>query len=1110
MAEDYFSELGLVTDPKRVQRPQLVTEAKLAEALEKAEANQETVGFLGGLGIAGSEGVAPMVYEFGRRQLTDANKPIKILKKEDQDFLIGSLIDPQAKLDVLQEARNYGMERATLLKTSYERQQLNASTVAASGWSGILGQAAGEMFDPTEWAIIGGTTVAASALTTPVGGAVTFGAGVANRVRKTYNVFRGARAGVGLGALEATAFEALRAEQRYDTDINDIWIAMGLGATVGGIGGTIGTVLARRKAVSEMSLRLVNGETLEDFSEAEKAFYREFNMDATAMRLLADHADEVGMEGTLGLDDVPMETRDGTVPTMETLKGTTWFRRMASAGARGGTSTQDSIRQLSMKLSHNPGNARDVSGKHVPTEEGGSASEIQELTQLIFRNEFQTTFHSTFSSWKKRTGGTMLEFNTLGARYARGMLDNVDDEVKELADLVTKQERKLVELGIDVNAAGFVPEILERHKNYLPRIFNSDKIRNLRKTLGTNAEVAVAKLVREALLSEQPAIIMDLQASLQKKLKKKKVSMAEAEAKFNSMVEGYTETIMNPNFLSKPSRQTEFDLEGLEEILYNRGHVTDEIDSILEAMTVRNPAKGIKRTKPRLLLNESTVVDVEDANGNTVSLGFSDILEEDIYQLHQAYIFQTSGAIGLARKGINTNDPLSNFEDYIKAIEADLNKRGIDSKDHQAEVSGIRFMYDGITGNLAKNDNVSDKFRENAIALRAFSFAVHMGASGMAAIMELSNVLFDTSVRLNIRAIPELRRIVGLARAGNLGETNIVDEVNSAFGLGEEVALGRYNNANRFDDGNMEGALTPSQAKREWAGIAQQKVAYWSGLQGITQTLRRINNLNFANAWSDGIVRNKIPFSRARLAQLGLSDGMVVDIMDEMKVKSVMKENGRLEQLNLEEWEPKIREAFQAAGYKDTRNNVQEMNIGSTNRTVRTELGKIIGQFLSFPMGAMEHQTMRLAARGKQGDLMGTSRVIMGSALQGTLIYITRVHLNSLGREDREEYLKRNLTLAKISTGALGMVGASSVLGLMYNSGSSFFGYQGNPITPPIFSLVGGAGKSALNIGTDVLTGEDLSSRDIRQVLRIVPGQSLYGISQGLNAVSEELAALAN
>ena len=82
--------------------------------------------------------------------------------------------------------------------------------------------------------------------------------------------------------------------------------------------------------------------------------------------------------------------------------------------------------------------------------------------------------------------------------------------------------------------------------------------------------------------------------------------------------------------------------------------------------------KSHKRARNRLVLNEGTTIKVANKDGELEDLAFTDLLEEDAEQLVNSYTFQLSGAIGLARNGINSNVPKTSFKDLLGKIEEEF------------------------------------------------------------------------------------------------------------------------------------------------------------------------------------------------------------------------------------------------------------------------------------------------------------------------------------------------------------------------------------------------------------------------------------------------------
>lgn len=1046
-------------------------------------------------------------------RITDTGgEPITKFTPELVRQLTEGLEDRNAVREVLQDAQTNGVSSAMLTRASYLKTQENLKQIEADGFSGTTAHAIAMMTDPFEWAAIWAASAGATAIGTPLAGGTVFMLGAGKKLSRTYK----ALAAAGIGGAEAAVFEAIRAKYRYDIDGGDVMVAMGLGAGLAGAFDAASTTIIRNGHRNRIAGKVARGEEL---TEAERRFYDENNGDALTQRIINQQLE--GDEFIEAIDGIPTLNADEltdeaveAIPEIAGVWGTDKLRRLISTGYRLGTSRIGWARYASYVLGMNSTGYR---GGKLATNE--SASEIGERLQATYRNKVAAVMPIQQKLWKKRTGGNIAEFNTLVARYVRGVDTNVPDEVARAGENIKQIQREIGEEAAKSGVSGFTVDMLN-NANYMTRIFNDEKIRGMLMKLGDDGELQIAQLVEAAIRKGQPNIEENVKNLLKKKLKKKSIVKKDIDDYIARISKAYTRSITDPK-LGKMGHAgaNEMNLEDLSDILRDAGFDTDEIDDVTELLTRTNIPKAHKRARNRMVLDEGAVATLRNADGSVEEYRFSDLLEEDAEQLVNSYIFQMSGAIGLARNGINTNLKNSGI-DYIKKKIVEEGKRKRVSQDEiQEALDSVDFMYDGITGRLAQREDVSNNTRDFFIATRAFSFAVNMGMSGMSSLMEISNAVFEYSFKTLYKSLPAYRNLMTqLSRAD--ADENVVRELIDALGMGEEVALGQWNNVTRMDvDEVGTQIISPERAwpdKRGWGARAaanaegaalwsQKKVAYWSGLTGVTQTLRRLSMLNFTNEFMLEGAKGRLPFSPTKLRQLGLTDEMANRIRLTMLSDTVEKNaNGTVKKLNLKDWDEDVREAFKAAGFKEARQNVQETNIASTNRKLRTEVGKTMFQFLNFTLGSFEQQTMRLATRAKAKDL-AVAKVITSAALMGSLMYTARVHLNAAGRSDRKEYIEERMKMTNLIKGSLQQIGAASMFSYILQITNG--GMQGNAyaITPPAIGLATDFLKTAKNISDGVLDGENLNETEWRTLMRLAPFQSLYGARQAINAAASEL-----
>jgi len=1042
----------------------------------------------------------------------DRGTPITNFTPELVKELTDGLSIP-ASLHVIEEAKTYGYHHAMKTKEFNLQTEKNLKRLEAGGWKGTLANVFSVMFDPAEWAVIAGTTAAASATFTPAGGA---GVATVGAMRQFYKGKKAFFIGAGLGAAESSAFEAIRANVKYNTDLNDVLIAGGLGATIGG-----GLNLAAngwRKAGQRAMIqnKLLQGIELTD---SEKAFDEAFGVKKlTADIIQRELTGESFKHSSVGTTPVPQV--EGDLPE---IAGWSMFglRKLISVNFRLGTSPLQGARHLARALLLNPVGYKKSELATNPE----SASEIAEALQAQFRVKHATLLRHQQQRWVKETGLTVEDFNIAVSRYVRNIDTDVTDGVKLVGENIRRLQTKLSELAVEADVTGFTKDLLGKNPFYMSRIFNDDKIRLVRDEFD---DLAIQDLVETAIRKEQPNIEVSVEKYLRGK-GRKKIGQEEVNGYIKRLAAAYTRSITDPSLkITGTGGANEMALADIEKLLKAEfDDITDDaIEVISDILTQTKTRKAHKRSRKRVALDESTVIQVANKNGEIKPLAFTDLLEENADQLFNSYIFQMSGAIGLARNGIDTNKAGTAFADFKKRLGLEATEKNVSDEVLRESINALDFVYDGLTRRLGNRDE-SKTMQDLGVAWRAYSFAVNMGMSGMSAIMELSNVMFEASFMTLLKGLPEYRKLIKTLSDPNAPQ-DIIDELVYAIGMGDEVSLGLWNNVTRFDTEDIGATISSElggmhkkgsslsqlrgkvgEGAEELAYGSQKFVAYWSGLTGVTQTLRRLSMLNFTNEIALAAAKGKIPFSAIKRQQLGLTDEMAIKIRDTMNSDKVIKNpNGTVKKLNIKDWEADVREAFSAIGFKDARLNVQETNIGSVNKFMKTnQIGKTLLQFMSFTLASLEQQTMRFGVRAVSGDAGAVLKILTSAAIMGSLMYSARVHLNAAGRSDREDYIKERMKNENIALGALQQIGAFSIFSYISQIVTGAMHGNTYAITPPVFSLA----QSVVSSGNAIWEGlveddKDMTEAEWRSFLRLAPASSLYGVRQILNGMSADFS----
>ena len=917
---------GLNIAPADVERLPLVTNMDESVFLkQQLLADSQKSKFFTSLGSAiQEEWVLPTVINNMDRITAPAGEPIDKFTPDLVRDLTEGLEDSRAVREVLENAQVSGYSSAKLMQKSYLRTQKNLQQINADGWSGITATALAVMFDPVEWAAIFGTSAAVSAVGTPAAGAAAFLAGAGKQGRNAYRTAKVAA----IGGAELAAFEAIRAKYRYDIEAHDVMIAAGIGAGLTGGIDAATTAFRRAGERSRIAAKVARGE---DLTPNERLFHDQYNVDALANKLIDRELQ--GTELIDAVDGLPTRRAAATEATAQEVEaipkiaGFNMFglRNIISSGARAANSELGRIRYAARLISQNSAGYK---GGKLETN-NQSASEVAERLQLKYRSKMSEILPNAQALWNRKTGLSVAEFNASLSRYVRGIDTDVAPEVQMAGDAVKKLQREIAEEAVAEDVAGFSIDMLNANRDYMTRLFNDDQISALRVRLGDDADDQIALLVEKAIREGQPAIEENVKNWLIKRSKGRRKGTPKQVADYIKRISmAYTKSITDPK-LGKMGHAgaNEMNLQDLSDILKAGNFGEDEIDVLTDILTRTNIPKAHKRARNRMVLNEGARMPLRNADGSIEEYSFNDLLEQDAEQLFNSYVFQLSGAIGLARNGINTNAANSSWDDLVRQINDDIRAApALDKQKLKGELDALEFIYDGITGRLAQREDISNRTRDLNVGFRAYSFAVNMGMSGMSALMELTNVLFEYSFKTVLKSAPEYNNLLGKLSKGQIDENDpLMVELIDAFGLGEEVALGKWNNVTRYDMDDVGVTISPERAWADKKGFGaramqagqtlQKTVAYWSGLTSVTQVLRRMSMHHYVNEWALKAADGKVPFSVTKRQQLGLSEDMAARIQTIMRSDLVEKRpNGTIKRLNLKQWPREVRNAFEASG----------------------------------------------------------------------------------------------------------------------------------------------------------------------------------------------------
>lgn len=692
------------------------------------------------------------------------------------------------------------------------------------------------------------------------------------------------------------------------------------------------------------------------------------------------------------------------------------LRNILSSISRTAQSPTASVRALGIRLGLSSGALIDATGKMVKAPFNALTRSHQ------FQTKYNTMINKVVANAERVSNLRSKEIREhLGLALNNpnhGLPEELQPFVGQLIDIIEDMFDKAVKAG--VFEKGFKIE------NFFPRIFRSDYIDQLIEKMGGRGAKGLDDKMKKAF---KELIIEALPENAKPRTPEetaKIFAIASSYWRTLSSIEGRNKLSRTSKYAGKAFNSDEDTLKKtLKEALKDEDvKVTEEeLDRILYAMSPEKKAKAKNvHARSRLLIDDTKVIKLTDKNGEEFDFKLTDLVEKDVYTAMSIYTHRMGGSIALAEQGIDSVNGVS-FSSLISDISGEATEQ---------EIKSLEFMYQTLRGSANMNETMDLNTQVLLRRIRDLGFIRMMGMSGLAAMAETANVMFENGFRHFLTNVPAIPSMIGRLKESKELRNALVREVEIGNGLGADVFTGRA--IARYDDTSDDiSRLSQTHGKiDEGLAYGRRMVSLLSGLTPVTVFLQRIHQYNTVTKFYKELVKkgNLGVYHPAKLKQLNLDEDMLKRIQTQLKKNTKLK-NKRLETINAKDWDDQeAADAFEYALFLDTTQTVQLTNASSINPFFNTVVGKTAFQFWSFPIAATEQQYARQTARMAEGDLRPLA-MISGALGVAALSYIARAAINSTGKDDPEEYFAKKMEVGNLSRGAasgIGFLGAGSFL----------------------------------------------------------------------------------
>lgn len=483
---------------------------------------------------------------------------------------------------------------------------------------------------------------------------------------------------------------------------------------------------------------------------------------------------------------------------------------------------------------------------------------------------------------------------------------------------------------------------------------------------------------------------------------------------------------------------------------------------------------GASHTKKRLDLDLSETVEVPGGK----SFSMMDAFETDQAGLYLQYARRVSGDIALTQYGVMGDQGMKLLR---KAMEYGPNGK-------RASVAEME-AFDQVAAEFFGRplDGTGNKHLGN---LRLLTASSRLGGMAFTQFAEMANSIALLGVSGAIRNVGRMPGLIADVMAGKQSELlKSIELVGGPLGQDHRVVF-------------------PFQEPND------VKVYGRDSLNAFDRIVRAGSNaLPWLSGWhmvhaaqvrgiSEQIVHKSFRYIRngeenEALTSMGMTPDLVSRLRAELPRIAQFDESGNITKLDLTKAadHAAVAEYVQAV-HRGGRQIIQGSYIGETGKWAHNDLLRILTQFRSFSLTAMEKQWTRQRVDSGTAKAFG---ILMGQMAFALPIHMARVQFNGMGREDREEYIQRQMEPAMMARAVLNYTSLSGLAGDVLDAGAAFTGMEASGVRSGNSSALGVIpAMGYVESGAKVF-----QQKDAREAIRMLPGGNLPYLTPVVNALTD-------
>ena len=222
----------------------------------------------------------------------------------------------------------------------------------------------------------------------------------------------------------------------------------------------------------------------------------------------------------------------------------------------------------------------------------------------------------------------------------------------------------------------------------------------------------------------------------------------------------------------------------------------------------------------------------------------------------------------------------------------------------------------------------------------------------------------------------------------------------------------------------------------------------------------------------------------------------------------------KLTQLNLDKWNPEVRDTFEQVMYRIGRHIIQENDPGNLAAFMSKPFWQIITQFRVFVLAAHSKQLLH----GIHIRDAHTTTAFLGTSVTAGMAYMLQTYAQSLGKQDRQKFLEERLSMERIGAASFARAGWAALVPTVVDNLASDFGYdtpfgmRSSGLGPvgllqnPTFDFLNSASHIPFDaVRAAIRSDIDYSEQDFKRFYNVLPFKNTIPVAAGLSLIGSQL-----